>query len=83
MSLERLQEFRMESAKQLVEQGNVKKYSDDKYVVKSQTTEHEIYDVIIVHGKYFVCTCPDYDKRSKNLRCKHELAVELFINHHP
>lgn len=79
MSLEQLQEYRKEAAQRLFDNGNVEKYTDEYYIVKSETTPNGLYVVEVVHGKHFVCTCPDYEKRSKNLKCKHELATELFI----
>ena len=79
MSLQTLQNYRDESGKRLYQTGHIVGF-DNKYnhfLVKSESSE-EIYTVDIVDGNS-VCSCPDYNNRSKNLKCKHEICIQLFL----
>jgi hypothetical protein len=79
MSLEQLQQHRKEAAQRLFAQGHVKMYDENTFTVKSETN-YQVYDVYKVEG-HLVCDCIDYYTRSKHLKCKHELAVELLTTY--
>jgi len=81
MSLEQLQEYRKEAAQRLFDNGHVERYTNEYYIVKSETTPNGLYVVEVVHGKHFVCTCLDYEKNSKYMECKHIYAVMLQRQH--
>lgn len=81
MSLEQLQDYRKQAAQRLFANQHIGKYNDEHYVVKSETSDQTIYHVEVVHGKHFVCSCPDYEKNSKYMDCKHIYAVILQRKH--
>ena len=80
MSLETLQNYRNSSGKRLYETGHIVGNNEELtlFLVKSESNNDDIYQVDLIHDKSF-CSCPDYEKRSKNLKCKHEMAVQYFI----
>jgi len=54
-------------------EGAIRRFSDDVYYVKSQTGhgEYQVYHV----PTGWQCSCPD--NRFRNVKCKHQWAVEL------
>jgi transposase-like protein len=54
-------------------EGAIRRFSDDLYYVKSQSGhgEYEVYSM----PTGWKCTCPDF--RHRNVKCKHQWAVEL------
>lgn len=73
----KLQEFRNEAGRRLYYQGKVHRNGENKFIVYSESFDNE-YEIEIVSG-YTYCSCPDYEKRSKILTCKHIKSVELYI----
>jgi hypothetical protein len=79
IGLEKLQNFRNESGKRLYEKGHVVGFNAEKtlFLVKSESS-NDIYEVNLLENNS-VCECPDYNRMSKVVKCKHEMSVQYFL----
>lgn len=79
MSSNKLQEYRDAAGQQLFESNAVRVIDNDSFLVVSATTIDKEYEVDLIAGHKY-CSCPDYEKRSKFLDCKHIRAVECYLS---
>lgn len=73
-----LQKQRNERGYEIFKADGVDKISETHFIVESATEKGKYYKVDFV-GQTFCCTCPDYEKRSSFLECKHIMAVNYYI----
>jgi hypothetical protein len=79
IGLEKLQNFRNESGKRMYEAGFVVGHNAERTLVliKSESSDM-IYEVNFLGGSS-VCECMDYNRMSKVVKCKHEMAARYFL----
>src|SRR5215212_10915613 len=75
-------DLRMDKAIALSKQVTVEYENENENVllfkVPSQTNSGKTYEVSLLGGKTYVCTCPDFEYRYEVDTCKHIKAVQLY-----
>jgi len=73
-----LQSHRNEQGYNIYKAGGVDRINETKFIVESQTEKNKYYEVELVASD-FCCNCPDYEKRSSWLDCKHIMAARHYL----
>lgn len=72
----KVDEGRKQRGEEIAKSGKMKQ-EGNHWIVPSQSG-HGNY-IVSMMGREPICTCPDFE--SRNVRCKHIIAVELTIAH--